>query len=273
MDNQSDYYVYVYIDPRNFEEFYYGKGKGLRKDSHLYEDSDSEKSKRIKAIKKASLLPIIKVIAKDLTESQALLIEKTLLWKLGKQLTNVSTGHFANKFRPHDTMHLSLSGFDYQNGIYYYNVGEGEVRNWDDYVRYGFISAGQHPKYNEPMKTFEVGDIVVAYLKGHGYVGIGTVTQKAIPIREIRIDDNPIYDIELSANMLNQAENDAYSEWVCLVNWHVTKPRENAYFLRNSQPKLFTSQLIKASLDKQEFTKRFLEDSFDIKFLDLVSHE
>jgi len=23
----SNYYVYVYIDPRNFEEFYYGKGK------------------------------------------------------------------------------------------------------------------------------------------------------------------------------------------------------------------------------------------------------
>jgi len=46
----SEYYVYVYIDPRNFEEFYYGKGKGSRKDDHLFEDSDSEKAKRIKAI-------------------------------------------------------------------------------------------------------------------------------------------------------------------------------------------------------------------------------
>ncbi len=24
----NDYYVYVYIDPRNFEEFYFGKGRG-----------------------------------------------------------------------------------------------------------------------------------------------------------------------------------------------------------------------------------------------------
>jgi hypothetical protein len=24
----NNYYVYVYIDPRNYEEFYYGKGKG-----------------------------------------------------------------------------------------------------------------------------------------------------------------------------------------------------------------------------------------------------
>jgi len=27
----NNYYVYVYIDPRNHEEFYYGKGKGSRK--------------------------------------------------------------------------------------------------------------------------------------------------------------------------------------------------------------------------------------------------
>jgi hypothetical protein len=29
---KNDYYVYVYIDPRNFEEFYYGKGRGNRKE-------------------------------------------------------------------------------------------------------------------------------------------------------------------------------------------------------------------------------------------------
>ena len=76
----SEYYVYVYIDPRNFEEFYYGKGKGSRKDAHLFEDSDSEKSKRIKAIKKEGLEPIIRVIARGLSEHDALLVEKTLLW-------------------------------------------------------------------------------------------------------------------------------------------------------------------------------------------------
>jgi len=27
----ADYYVYVYIDPRNLEEFYYGKGQGARR--------------------------------------------------------------------------------------------------------------------------------------------------------------------------------------------------------------------------------------------------
>src|ERR1700722_16016885 len=115
-------YVYVYIDPRNYEEFYYGKGKGSRKEAHLAEESDSEKSRRISLIKKAGLEPIIRVIARNLSEHDALLVEKTLLWKLGRQLTNVSSGHYASNFRPHDTLHAQLSGFDFHSGLYYYNV-------------------------------------------------------------------------------------------------------------------------------------------------------
>ncbi len=76
----NNYYVYVYIDPRNFEEFYYGKGKGNRKAAHLHDDGDSEKTKIIREITKEGLEPIIKVIAKNLTESEALLVEKTLIF-------------------------------------------------------------------------------------------------------------------------------------------------------------------------------------------------
>jgi hypothetical protein len=36
-EQTTEYYVCVYIDPRNFEEFYYGKGKASRKDAHLNE--------------------------------------------------------------------------------------------------------------------------------------------------------------------------------------------------------------------------------------------
>ena len=50
---RHDYYVYVYIDPRNFEEFYYGKGSGARKMEHLKDAGDSEKARRIRAIKAA----------------------------------------------------------------------------------------------------------------------------------------------------------------------------------------------------------------------------
>ena len=57
------YYVYVYIDPRNFEEFYYGKGTGSRSHAHLQDVGDSVKVARIKAIQKEGLEPIIRIIA------------------------------------------------------------------------------------------------------------------------------------------------------------------------------------------------------------------
>ena len=44
----EDYYVYVYIDPRNFEEFYFGKGKGNRKYAHLSDESDSKKKANLR---------------------------------------------------------------------------------------------------------------------------------------------------------------------------------------------------------------------------------
>jgi hypothetical protein len=188
----NNYYVYMYIDPRNFQEFYYGKGKGSRKDAHLGEDSNSEKSRRIKAIKTEGLEPIIRVIARNLSEHDALLVEKTLLWKLGKQLTNISSGHYAANFRPHNVLHKQISGFDFQNGFYYYNVGEGAHRNWDDYVEYGFISAGQAPRFRDAMLGFKNGDVIAAYLKGHGFVGIGQITKPAMPVRDILIEDVPL---------------------------------------------------------------------------------
>jgi hypothetical protein len=113
----DDYYVYVYIDPRNNEEFYYGKGKGSRKNAHLESASDTEKTKRIAAIRKAGLEPVIRVVARGLTEHDAFLVENAYLHKLGKSLTNISSGYYADKFRPHDTLHLELSDFDYKSGV------------------------------------------------------------------------------------------------------------------------------------------------------------
>jgi hypothetical protein len=55
--------------------------------------SDSEKKGRIKAIKKEGLEPVIRMIARNLSEYDALLVNKRLFWKLGRQLTNVFSGY------------------------------------------------------------------------------------------------------------------------------------------------------------------------------------
>ena len=266
----NNYYVYVYIDPRNFEEFYYGKGKGSRKGAHLNEETDSEKSKRIRAIRKEGLEPIIRVIAQGLSERDALLVEKTLLWKLRKQLTNISTGHYSKNFRPHDPLHKKLSSFDYQNGLYYYNVGErGNHRNWDDYVRCKFISAGQAPRFRDAMLAFEVGDVIAAYLPKHGFVGVGKITKQAKPIRDVKIGGRPLLSLSLVCpNMADNSEDDERSEYVDIVRWFVTVKRDEAKF--RSKSGLYTPQKVRASLDNQPTTVEFISKEFELDLYELI---
>lgn len=265
-----NYYVYVYIDPRNFEEFYFGKGRGSRKNAHLSEASDSEKTRRIAAIRKAGLKPIVRVIARNLSEHDALLVEKTLLWKLGRQLTNVSSGHYSDKFRPHNTLHVELSGFDYQNGIYYFNVGEGPHRNWDDYVQFRFISGGQGVRWRDAMLGFQPGDIVAAYLKRHGFVGIGQITDPARAIREVMIGGKPLLSHNLRCRrMAENAESVDLCEYVALVDWKRTTERNKAKW--KPRAGIYTTTHVRASLDGQPATIDFLEHEFGINIRELVS--
>lgn len=265
----SDYYVYVYIDPRNYEEFYYGKGKGSRKDAHLGDASDSAKAKRIGEIKCEGLDPIIRVIARGLTEHEALLIEKTLLWKLGKWTTNVATGYFEDKFRPHNTLHKELSDFDYQNGIYYYNVGEPH-RNWDDYVQFGFISAGQGPQWRKEMSRFALGDVFAAYLNRKGFVGIGRIKTRAKMIRDVVVGRKTLLSLPLRCqNMGDNSANTNLSEYVCLVEWIKTVSRDDAK--RQTSPKYYPPRHVRASLDGKPDTVKFLEDEFDVRIREMIA--
>ncbi len=265
----NNYYVYVYIDPRNFEEFYYGKGRGTRKNAHLTDPSDTAKTKRISEIRRDGLVPIIRVIARDLTEKEAFLVEKTLLWKLGKWTTNVASGHFANKFRPENTLHKELFGFDYQSGIYYYNVGEGPHRCWADYVQFGFISAGQGVRWRDAICGFRPGDVVIAYLKRHGFVGVGMIKTEARMIRDVMIGGRPLLSLPLRCrNMGENCTDPELSEHVCLVRWIKTVTCDDAKWRRSA--KLYTTTHVRASLDGQPETIDFVDKAFGVNTKDLI---
>jgi hypothetical protein len=265
----KDYYVYAYIDPRNLEEFYFGKGRGSRKNAHLSDASDSRKARRVAAIRRAGLKPTIRVVVRNLSEHDALLVEKTLLWKLGRGLTNVASGHYSENFRPHDTMHLELSGFDYQNGVYYYNVGEGPHRMWDDYRQFGFISAGQGARWRDAMLRFNKGDVVAAYLKRHGFVGIGVLMDSAKPIREAHIKGRPLLSHSLSCSrMSDNVESDERCEYVAPVKWVAAVERKNAKW--KAKAGLYTTTHVRASLDGQPRTIEFLEREFGIDIRELA---
>lgn len=257
------YYVYVYIDPRNLEEFYYGKGTGSRSHAHLQDVGDSMKVSRIKAIRKEGLEPTIRIIARGLTSAEALMVETTLIWKLGRTLTNIASGHYVERFRPPDTLHKRLARFDFENGIYYVNVGEGETRNWADCQRYGFLAAGGHPKWSGPIRGLEEGDVVVAYLKGAGYVGVGVVRSPAVPYAMYRSNGRALAQCELvEPNVGHDSGDSALCEYLVAVDWVATVDRGNARWIPKGG--LFTSQLIRASLDAQPATIAFVEEAFSV---------
>ena len=269
-----DYYVYVYIDPRNHQVFYIGKGTGSRMNAHileanLREEPNSTKIRQIRAIQREGLEAIVRVIARGLTDAEALLVEKTLLWQLGKQLTNIATGHYAANFRPDNTLHKRLNSFDYQNGFYYYNVGECEYRCWNDYRNYGFISAGHSPHFRDEIVRFEEGDIIAAYLRGNGYVGIGQIIDRARPVRDVILNNQPLSDCNLEQpNLILDSNDDNQSEYVALVEWFVSVGAADAKWVSRSG--LFSSQSCRASLDNQPITVSFLEESFNISIGELL---
>ena len=264
----NDYYVYVYIDPRNYEEFYYGKGHGSRKNAHLSDHDDTEKTRRISAIKRSGLTPIIRVIARNLSQDEALLVEKTLLWKLGRTFTNKSSGHFAKHFRPKNQMHKELYGFDFYNALYFFNVGETNKpdcrRLWDDCRKFGFLSAGGGSRYKSQIEDLEIGDIVIAYVSKFGYVGVGRVMKKAVPVLDAKtkLGENFRELPLLQKNLLVNGSNLNLCEYVALVDWIYTTPKESAKFRKNYGLASFRS--VKASLQNQPKTISYIESEWGL---------
>jgi hypothetical protein len=93
------FYVYVYLDPRNGEPFYIGKGKGDRLFSHLDEQSETKKVARIAEIRQSGKEPQIDILRYGLSESEATLAEAAAIDLIGKErLANIVSGHHKGSF-------------------------------------------------------------------------------------------------------------------------------------------------------------------------------
>ena len=163
------------------------------------------------------------------------------------------------------------SHFDFKNGLYYVNVGEGYHRNWDDCRKYGFLSAGQHKKYSDPIRTLMKGDIVAGYFKGFGYVGIGRVKEQAVRVNDFKIDGKLLNTLDLKTPKIYNNCDNKNSEFPIKIEWIKNVDRKNAKW--KSKDGLFSSQLIKASLQGEPKTIEFLEKEFDINFNEIMLAE
>jgi len=178
-------------------------------------------------------------------------------------------GIFASKFRPQNTVHKDLPGFDFNHGIFIVNVGEGPHRCWIDSQKYGFLSAGQQRKYSEQLKGLQPGDVVVAYLNRHGYVGIGMVEQSPVRVKDFRYRGKELKKLKLrQPNIYDNSEDADKSEYPVKISWEKTVLTDNAKW--QAKAGLFTTRLVRASLSNQTKTIRYLESEFDIRFKDLI---
>lgn len=144
------------------------------------------------------------------------------------------------------------------DNIYYVNVGEGLHRNWDDCRKFGFLAAGGGRKWSKQLDKIKTGDTVIAYLKGHGYVGIGNVTSEALPATKFAVNGVPIRELPLFNDTIRSIKrfSKENGEYLIGVNWQVAVPREQAAWKSNAR--LFTTALVCASLKNQQPTIDFV---------------
>ncbi len=148
------------------------------------------------------------------------------------------------------------------SGYWFVNVGEGPHRNWEDNVKYGYIGAGQGPKYSEPLKKLKAGDEIFAYMKGLGYVGYGVVIDGAQMVKDFIVDQDghTLLDKPLKApNASDNRDDPQLSEWAVHVDWKKTCSRDNPRYFKG----LFANQNIVCKLRHQP-TIEFLKSEFGL---------
>lgn len=119
---------------------------------------------------------------------------------------------------------------------FYVSFGENEQRSWDEAVEFGFVSAGGGEWYTKTLQQLEPGHRVFAYIpKGNGvggYVGVGTVTDKAILARDFVVSrdggDVPYLEATASPGASQHPDDPALAEWVVPIAWIATRSREDA---------------------------------------------
>lgn len=94
VEHHLAYYVYAYVDPQSDEVFYVGKGVGSRAFYHLDDPGETEKTRRIVAIRASGREPRIDILVYGLSEKEALRVEAVCIDLVGvNRLTNLVTGH------------------------------------------------------------------------------------------------------------------------------------------------------------------------------------
>jgi hypothetical protein len=148
---------------------------------------------------------------------------------------------------------------------FYVTCGEGPHRNWDDEIRYGYISSGGGKKYTSPLNQLFVGCRVFVYIPGTGYVGVGTVTETAQPVTEFMVEVDGerkgLLDAPLKAPSLTEYTQPDNMEYAVRVEWIRTLPRDKAIKEKGMFANQNSACKLRNSFTLERLTERFGLDS------------
>ncbi|KAA9005022.1 DUF91 domain-containing protein [Paenibacillus spiritus] len=146
---------------------------------------------------------------------------------------------------------------------FYVSLGEGEYRNWEDCIQYGFVSAGQGRWYSNTLQLLKTGSRIFACIPKVGYVGVGIVEEPVVPVREFKVrlssgEERPILEVPLKARSMGEnLNNPDLCEYVVRVKWEKTVPREQALWEKG----MFANQNSACKL-RNKFTLEKLSEFF-----------
>lgn len=167
-----------------------------------------------------------------------------------------------------ESMSSSKSTKNTWNGEYYVSYGVFEDgRQWDDAMKYGFISAGHGEWYSRTLKMLSPGDRVWINIPKTGYVGVGSVTDTMEQAKDVRFeikDKNvAMRDLPLKGEYFQDEDDPIRAEYVVKVQWIKKVPESEAIweigFFGNE------NSVCRPNNDKWDFTIERLKKHWNIK--------
>ena len=153
------------------------------------------------------------------------------------------------------------------NGEYYISYGtRKDLRDWDDAMKYGFISAGGGEWYSHTLGMLSPGDRIWVNIPKTGYVGVGIVEEEVQQAKDVifSIDEKEtsMKELPLRGTYFYNEDNPEKAEYVVKVQWLKTVPESKAIkelgFFGNQ------NSVCRPTSDKWEFTIERLKKYWQI---------
>ncbi|WP_329243251.1 endonuclease NucS domain-containing protein [Streptomyces canus] len=143
---------------------------------------------------------------------------------------------------------------------------EAGGRNWDDALRYGFVSAGGGEWFSRTLRSLPLGARVFTHIPKVGYVGVGTVSGEPQPFEDAVLSNEGeswrMSDLSLAGTYRragDRAESDADDrrEWIVPVTWERAVPREEALWRTGFFANQNSACKLRARFTIEEVTRQF----------------